>query len=404
MKKNIKTIIIFAVSLIIAADCQGGHKQKKQEMETKWQRTSLEMKLSAAMSQFDSGQYDGAEAIAKECIASDYNLPDAYLLLGKLRLVQGNFSDAEINLEKYMNLKSNSDEGAFSLGLACEHLNDNASALRWYQKALELSPQNTDYIIALGRLLTAQGKFVEAENLYQQKMAVNSTDIDLKIAAGQMYLEWGQKDKAVAIYEQAQLARPDDVELLEAAGSCYILAEKWQKAHDTHKQLYKLCTDSNRKNGYLKIMAFAATQAGDYSSALKYYSHLTLFEKKNPQLWILMGQAALGADLPQQAISCSKKALAISPDLAGAYLLSGSANYVSGNYSKAIDDFHRAAIDPALTQFAWLMSARCYEKMGYVEQAKAAYEKASQFQSDSELQQLLVKSNAVRHPQADSEK
>jgi len=396
MKKNTKIIIIFvAVSLIITANCQGGHKQKKQEMKAKWQKTSLEMKLSAAMGQFDSGQYNEAEAVAKECINPDFNLPDAHLLLGKVGIARGDFSGARSSLETYINLKQSSDEGWFLLGLSCERLNDNASALKGYQKALELSPDNIDYIVAVGRVYAAQNDFVSAEKFYLEKIAANPVDADLRVAAARMYLANKQSEKAVQLYEQARLTRPDDMELLEALGSCCILAGDWRKAGDIYKQLYQRCTDIAKKNGYLETMAFTATEAGDYRLAMKYYSHLTAQDKTNAQMWVLMGQAALGADLPQQAIICSKKAIALKPDMAEAYLLSGSANYKSGSYSQAIDDFHRAAVDSACAHFAWLMAARCYERMGYVAQAKAAYEKAAQYSGDSDLQKLIVKSERV---------
>ena len=395
---SIRKIRIAAVvlGLVIFAGCQSTnntHKQNKQQMRAKWQKTSSEMKLSAAMEQFDTGQYEQAETVAKECINSDLNLPDAHLLLGKVRLVRGDFSDAKSCFLTYVNLKQTSDEGWFLLALVCERLNDEASALRWYQKALELSPDNIDYTIAVGRMYVAQNDFVSAEKLYQDKIAANPADTDLKIAAAQMYLAWGQNDKAVGLYEQVHLTMPNNAELLEALGSCYILAGSWQKAHDIHKQLYQRCTDNTAKNGYLNIMALSATNAGDYSLAMKYYSLLTAQDKANAQLWLSMGQAALGADLPRQALICSKKAIALKPDMMEAYLLSGSANYKSGNYRQAIDDFQKAASNVGHAHFAWLMTARCYEKMGNAERAKAAYEKAAQYGGDSELQKLLVKSN-----------
>lgn len=396
MKTKIKIIIVIAISLIIAADCCGATKLKKKDIKAKWQRTSLELKLSAAMSQFEDGQYDAAEAGAKECVAEDANIADAHLLLGKVKIAKADYSGAKNCLETLINLKPDSDEGAFLMGIACQHLNDKASALQSYQKALELSPQNTDYIIALGKFYTSQGKFMEAEILYQQKISANPADVDLKIAAGQLYLECGQKDKAVAFYEQAQLSRPKDLELLEALGSCYVLAERWQKAHETYKQLYKLSTESEKKNVYLKVMAMAAIRSGDYISAAKYYSHLAEWDGKNAQLWILAGQAAIGANQMELASSCVKKALEISPDLPDAFLLSGSINYVDGNYSQAVDDFHKATTEPAISQFAWFMTAKSYEKMGDAYQAKAAYEKASQFPSDSVLENFLVKSDKAK--------
>ncbi len=389
-------VVTVVLSLVVLAGCQSTnntHTQNKQQMRAKWQKTTSEMRLSAAMEQFDAGRYEQAEAVAKECISSDLNLPDAYLLLGKVRLVGGDFSGAKSSFQTYVNLKQASDEGWFLLGLACERLNDVNAAFNWYQKALEFSPEKIDYVIALGRMYVAQNDFASAEKLYLGKIASNPGEVDLKIAAGQMYLAAGQNDKAVELYEQAHLTMPDNTELLEALGSCYVLAGNWQEAHDVHKQLYQRCTDKTAKNGYLKIMAHCATNAGDYSLAMKYYSQLTVQDTQNAQLWLSMGQAALGADLPRQALICSKKAIALKSDMMEAYLLSGSANYKSGNYRQAIDDFQKVVSSVDHAHFAWLMTARCYEKMGNAEQAKAAYKKAVQFGSDSELQKLLVKPN-----------
>jgi len=390
--EKIRTAAII-LSLVIFAGCQTTYKEDKQQMKAKWQKDTSRIKLSAAKDQFEAGQYEQAEAVAKECIAAGLNLSDAHLLLGKAKLVEGNFSEAKSNFQTYLRLESKSAEGWFLLAMACERLDDKASALNWYLKAIELSPGNADYIIALGRMYVSQGDFVSAENLYKGKIATSAGSVDLKIAAAQMYLAWGQNDKAVQLYEQAQMTMPDNAELLEALGSCYILAGNWAKAGDAHKQLYQQCTDNTVKKGYLKIMALCATNAGDYSSAMKYYSTLTSGDKDNAWLWVSMGQAALGADLPRQALICSKKAIALKNDMLEAYLLSGSANYKSGNYRQAIDDFQKAVSNNSHAHFAWLMTARCYEKMGNAEQAKAAYEKAAKFGTDNELQKLLVKSN-----------
>ena len=97
--------------------------------------------------------------------------------------------------------------------------------------------------------------------------------------------------------------------------------------------------------------------------------------------------------MPRQAIIYSKKALALKPDMAQAYLISGSAHYKNSEHKQAIDDFQKAIDGSADAQFGWLMTARCYEKMNNAGRAKTAYEKASQFQTDSELQKLLVKSS-----------
>jgi tetratricopeptide (TPR) repeat protein len=387
--RKIQTAAV-VLSLVIFAGCQDTHAQKKQEMRAKWNKTSSEMRLSAAAEQFDAGRYEQAEAVAKECINSGLNLPDAHLLLGKVSLFQGDYHKAKDCFQTYVRLKQTSDEGWFLLALACERLDDNASAFKWYQKALELSPDDVDYVIAVGRMYVAQNDFVSAQKLYLGKIAANPADTDLKVAAAQMYLANKQNEKAVQLYEQAYLIKPENNELLEALGSCYILAGNWQKAHDIHKQLYQRCTDNAEKNGYLKIMAFTATDAADYSSAMKYYSLLMAQDKQNAQLWLSMGQAALGAGAAGRAFMCGERTMALQPGDADAIALIGCAQYVSGDYTAAIAEFEKIATDDKYGAFSWLMRARCYSRLGKVVRANLACQKALKMNPDSELGRFLA--------------
>jgi tetratricopeptide (TPR) repeat protein len=403
MKKNTKIrITVIVVGLIAAAGCQDTHKQDKQAMRTKWYKTSCEMRLSAAAEQFDAGRYEQAGAVAEECINSDLNLPDAHLLLGKVSLVQKDYHKAKDCFQTYVRLKQTSDEGWFLLALACERLDDNASAFKWYQKALELSPDNVDYIIAVGRMYVAQDDFVSAEKLYLEKIAANPTDTDLKVAAAQMYLANRQNEKAVQLYEQACLIKPENNELLEALGSCYILAGNWQKAHDIYKQLYQRCTDDKERNEYLKIMAFTATNAADYSSAMKYYSLLTAQDERSTQLWLSMGQAALGAGAAEKAFMCGEKMMTLQPGDADATALVGCAKYVGGDYTTAIAEFEKISADDKYGAFSWLMKARCYSRLGEADMAKLAYQKALKMGPASELGKFLARDMEETPPQIEA--
>ncbi|MDD5010784.1 MAG: tetratricopeptide repeat protein, partial [Phycisphaerae bacterium] len=203
----------------------------------------------------------------------------------------------------------------------------------------------------------------------------------------------GKNDEALRLYEQAVMLKPQSSELLEMLGSCYVLTKQWGKAAEIHERLYSQSDDAEEQTRYLKTMAIAAENDGDYDAAFNYYSMLTSQDKNNARLWFSMGQAALGADLLSEAIVCSRKVLALSPNMKEAWLLSGSANYKKGNYLEAAEDFQKAADVPEKAEFALLMTGRCYEKLGKDEQAKIAYKRAGQFGTNSELQRLLAKGN-----------
>ncbi|MFA5293206.1 MAG: tetratricopeptide repeat protein [Phycisphaerae bacterium] len=386
-------ITIIALSLVVLTGCQGSHLQKKQEMQSKWQKSSSEIRLSAAEAQIESGQYAQAEAAVRKSLDMGLNLPQANLLMGKIELARSNFEQAKRYLQNYVRLDEKDDNGWFLLGLSCERLGDDLSAMKWYKKAFEISPNNTDYILAVGRIYMADGNFEQAESFYLEKMASNPADTELKVAAAQMYLAQDKKDRALQLYEQASMLRPQSGDLLEALGSCYIMTKQWDKAFNVQHKLYSRCVLREEKTRYLKTMAITAMNAGNYSNAVKYYSSLTSQDRNNAGLWLSTGQAALGAGLLRQAITCSQKVLELSPETKEAWLLSGSANYKNGNFLQAAADFQKAADVSQYANFAWLMTGRCYEKLGRAQQAQTAYKKAEQFEADSELGQLLASAN-----------
>jgi tetratricopeptide (TPR) repeat protein len=392
MNRKIKImLLVFAVQLFLAANCQS--RTNKEKVKAKWNKDSADIKLKMAQEQFEAGQYEQAEESIRQCFDADPNISEAKLLLGKVKVAKEDYSGARSYLEDYIGSNDRDDAGLFLLAFACERSGDNASAMKWYKKALETAPDNTDYIIAVGQMYQAAGNFVLAEFFYKGKMAANQGNTDLKAAAAQMYLAQGKNDKALQFYEQASMLKPESSELLEALGSCYIITEQWAKALEVHQQLYLRSDDLEEKTRYLKTMAITAANAGDYNAAVKYYSVLTSQDKYNARLWLSMGQAALGADSLSQAIVCSRKVLELSPDMKEAWLLSGSANYKNCNYLQAAADFQKAAGMPQQAKFAWLMAGRCYEKLGRAEQANTAYEKAEQFETSSELQLLFAKGN-----------
>jgi tetratricopeptide (TPR) repeat protein len=270
MNHKMKIILLFCtVELVFAVNCQSQSQAGKQKVKAKWDKDSANIKFTIAKEQFESGQLELAEESLKQCLVTEPNRAEAKLMLGKVKFAQEDFGQAKRYLQDYVGSNDKDDASLFLFGLANERLGDKASAMEWYKKALTVAPENTDYIIAVGQMYQAAGDYNSAETLYAEKMAANSVNTDLKVAAAQMYLSQNKNDKALQLYEQASLLKPEDNKLLEALGSCYIVMNQWGKALEVHQQLYSRC-GAEEKNRYLKTMAIAALNAGDYSDAMKY--------------------------------------------------------------------------------------------------------------------------------------
>ena len=196
MNRKIKIMIfICAVEMLFAADCLS--RTGRQKVKAKWDKDSANVKLPMAQEQFEAGQYSQAEESAKQCLNSDPNLYQAKLLLGKIKFAQEDFQQAKRYLQDYISANDRDDSSLFLLALTCERLGDKVSAMEWYKKALEIVPDNTDYIIAVGQMYQAAGDFNSAESLYAAKMASNPSDTDLKVSAAQMYLAQNKNQQAL---------------------------------------------------------------------------------------------------------------------------------------------------------------------------------------------------------------
>ena len=87
---------------------------------------------------------------------------------------------------------------------------------------------------------------------------------------------------------------------------------------------------------------------------------------------------------------CAQKALALRPGYADAIALLGSAQYVSRDYTVAVESFEKIATDKDNAGFSWFMRARCYEQLGQKSRAEEAYKRALDINPRIDLIAYLV--------------
>jgi tetratricopeptide (TPR) repeat protein len=395
MKRNTKIrITIIAIGLIVVVGCQNTHKQKKQEMRAKWQQTTSEIKLSAAMEQFEAGRYEQAKAVAQQCIDSGLNLPDAHLLYGKLLLVEDKGTDAVRELQLAVELDGELGEGWYWLGLATEGQEQNQQTLFYYNKALSLNPANVDYILAVAETYAEQGKAEEAIKLLEEKIAAMPGEISLKAAAAGLMWRLGKNERAIELYKQVMLMSDDD-SIAEALGYCYVFSGQWSEGAEIFNKLIEQCQDEQKKKLYLQVAAFCSVNCAQYDRAVNCYNELSVKERDNADIWVKMGQAALGAGAAERAFMCGERALALQPGNVDAIALVGCAQYSMGDYAAAIKNFEKITSDEKNGGISWLMRARCYEQLGLNDEAGRAYKKALEIEPHSKLGDFLAKGKGV---------
>jgi tetratricopeptide (TPR) repeat protein len=388
--KHYYVVLIIAGIILTLAGCES-YAEKKAAAQLKWEKTTAKAKVSVARDLYANGRIDDAFDTVTKCLKVDPEMPQAHLLLGEIRLAQARIDEAEKSLQTAIRLDENLHKAWFLLGSIQQVKNQLQRACESYEIALRLQPANPDYVIAMAEMDIAQGRTDKALELLMTKTSLLPSEALLKIETADVLSRMGRTKEAINLYNQALLHKPGDETIIEALGYCYITDQQWDKAVKMFETLHKNALDSDKSSTYLNILAMCSMNDGQYGRAVQLYDSLSLEQRDNPDLWLQMGQAALGIDAPKRALACAVRALALKPDWVDALALKGCAQYLNNDYSSAVQTFSKITADEKMAAFAWLMTGRCYQQLGDTDLADKAYQNASELNPDSELVTLLIK-------------
>jgi tetratricopeptide (TPR) repeat protein len=356
----------------------------------RWNKASARIKVGLAQQQYDEGRYEQATTTTRQSIQADPEFTLAHLLLGKLLLVQGDVDAATAELKTVVEIDPELDEAWYWLGVSAQHYQDNEQAYTCYQKAVSLKPTDVDYILAVGEVLVAQDKREQAAAFLERKALVLPHEISLHVATADLMSRLARYERATQLYKRAALMTRDNADVLESLGYCYMFSGKWALASETFGELGRDCQDEQKKRVYLQAEALCSMNCAQYDRAINCYRKLGRQDSDNAEIWVKMGQAALGGGMSHRALRCGREALALRPDYPDAVALIGSALYANGEFKAALEAFDRLTFDSSSGGFPWLMKARCYEKMGRQHEAQQAYQRAQEIDPGSRLGSLLA--------------
>lgn len=389
MKNAMTKILLPAIIIILAAGCDS-YATKKQAAYTRWEKTSARAKIAAAIDLFENGRIEEAEKTALQCIEADPEIAQAHLLTGRIYSFQGKLEQATQALKKAIEIDKNLDQAWYVLGTVAQQQRQPADAMEYFGNAMAIKPAKTDYIIAVAETSALQGDYDRAIGLLEEKIDHLPGDTALKIETADLLSRMGRTKDAIKMYIQTILLGNNDPALTEALGYCYITDQQWNNAIKTFEKLYKTAS-KDQKPAYLEIMAMCSMNDGQYSRAFSYFDKLSVDQRDSAELWLQMGQAALGADSSPRAAACARRALALRPGWSDAIAVQGCSLYLSQDYTAAIKIFRKITADKKLAGFAWLMTGRCYQQLGQTGSADKAYEKAVNLNSESKLVTLLTR-------------
>ncbi|MBW2657511.1 MAG: tetratricopeptide repeat protein, partial [Deltaproteobacteria bacterium] len=125
-------------------------------------------KVNLAMLYNQMGRKDEAEVLLREVVAAQSELHEVQYSLGLLLAEKKQFKEAALNLEKAAAGLPQRSRVHYNLGLLLQHLKRDSEAEAALLTALEIEPDNLDYLYALADHYLKRQKLVQARRIAEQ--------------------------------------------------------------------------------------------------------------------------------------------------------------------------------------------------------------------------------------------
>lgn len=198
----------------------------------------------------------------------------------------------------------------------------------------------TEYRLALGKMLLADERFQQAEEIFRQVIKLEEKPKDAYVELAKVLKAQGNNDEALDLLLKAAVLDPADAEPLFLAGSILIDMKEAQKA-------------------------------------MLQFNRVITINKLYPLVHYQLGRAAMLLGDPKSALDYTAEEKKANPNLADAYLLAAEAHTVMGQYSACAGEYQKAIKLRPQQAMIYVKLAQCYRKSGNTDAATSMLNVAS---------------------------
>jgi protein O-mannosyl-transferase len=151
-----------------------------------------------------------AATVIDRLVQQHRDVPETWLALGRLCLLQNKLDEADAALRKHLELDPTSVQGLFQLGTVQLNQNRFELAAESFARAVELKPDFGPAWFNRAFSLGRSGKFAQAVEPFEQAIRHNPEHIESYLLLADIQLQMGNKQKAVDLLAKAELINPND--------------------------------------------------------------------------------------------------------------------------------------------------------------------------------------------------
>ena len=368
----------------LLADAQTALDGKDYAAAAKDYQSYLEKKPDDAAVHFQLGyaytamqKLDDAKLQYQKAIELNPKMSEAYLNLG-LALLDSDPKAAIAPLQKAAELLPTQPRAKFALGVANERSGNAAQAVEQYRAAEKLDDHDFETHFALGRTLLNSGHPAEAEPEFRAALALKNDSLPSRLGLAKSLAAQKQSDAAAQELDSyLKMAPADHAAQIERASLLFDAG----KPDEALAALDRAANGQPESLPTLKLRANILYQKKQFNDLLPVLQKAIALAPQDPNLQAQLGHAYLEKKDYPNAVQQLTAAMKANPsvDLLNDLV---AAEYLSKNYGAALSGLDILAQHEELPFGSWFIRATCYDRLGQVPQALAAYQKFLQLNKD----------------------
>lgn len=300
-----------------------------------------EVLMGIANCEFLSKNWEKAEGICFDVIKEypDTELP--YNMLGKIKLGEIDFPEAEKYFAKALQLDGRDVEALVGLGNCRLLICDFTGSEILFNKALEIDPLNSTVYQSLGLLYSVTGDTKKAISSIEKALYYNPYNVELLINLACEYGRVGEYEKAESILKSA-INRANNSEKIicySNLSSIYFIKENYKSAFEMQIEALKLgqenVVEKERFNNTTVLYVTDLLKKKDYSTALQILEKARKYIGGFSDCYLLAGEVHYYRGDYLNAFLALKKSIELKPFNPFAYYYLGLVYLDTGNNDKS---------------------------------------------------------------------
>jgi Flp pilus assembly protein TadD len=296
----------------------------------------IKPRLEAARHAFSIGAFVDAETGFRDVTSADRGCGEAWNMLGITLLRLGKVDEAIQALTTAMDVAPRSPEVVVNLGNLYKEVGNLKKAVRYYRKALALSPDHINAHVNLALCLVDDGAPDLARAHAQEAVTINGSDVSAWDALASIEERAGNYEKAIAILEKCEEILPDHPDVLLHLGCACSLAKRYDLAEVKLRRALQL------RPGFVEAMATLSHvyfESGNLDAAEDCLIEALHLRPEMRELYINLANVRLGQCRNEEGIECFKRALSMKPDSASTHFVLGMAYLVTGDFANGWKEY-----------------------------------------------------------------